>query len=200
VLQRTAASRIPVQVGKAYNVYLHVKAGNWVTVGNANGRMDTVHHEIVWRNAAGAVIDRVFSHPYWIYPQPFWSQCDVGHPEGKDDSITLVGLTPPAGAATLDIRVGWLRNSSNPDPTSGDPRNPPGTLLYVDDLVADAVASVPTTPTIALSRQGGLITITYTGTLESSTNVGSGYAPVVGATSPYTVSANQARQFYRTSQ
>jgi len=195
VLQRAANSRIAVQAGKAYNVYFHVKAGNWVTTGNGNGRMDTVHHEIVWRNAAGAVIDRIFSHPYWIYPQPFWSSCEVGHPEGKDDSVTLARLTPPVGAATLDIRVGWLRNFS------GDPEtNPPGSLLYVDDLVVDAVSAGSTTPTIALSRQGGQITITYTGTLESSADVGSGYAPVAGAPNPYMVTTDQARRFYRTSQ
>src|SRR6185369_6528104 len=34
VLQRAANSRIAVQAGKAYNVYFHVKAGNWVTTGN----------------------------------------------------------------------------------------------------------------------------------------------------------------------
>ena len=158
VLQRAADSRIAVQAGKAYNVYFHVKAGNWVTTGNANGRMDTVHHEIVWRNAAGEVIDRIFSHPYWIYPQPFWSNCEVGHPEGKDDSITLARLTPPAGATTVDIRVGWLRNSSNPNPDDQVPRNPPGSLLYVDDLVVDAVGSAGAPPpTIALSRSGGQI-------------------------------------------
>ncbi len=198
MLERAAASRIPVQAGKTYNVYCHIKAGNWVTTGNGNGRMDTVHYEIVWRNAAGAVIDRNFSHPYWIYPQPSWATCDVGHPEGKDDSATQARLTPPAGAATLDIRVGWLRNSSNPDPNTGDPRNPPGTQLFVDDLVVDAFASAP--PTITMTRQGGQIIINYTGTLESSANVGSGFAPVVGAPNPFVVTPDQAQRFYRTSQ
>src|SRR5262249_48053938 len=71
VLQRAANSRIPVQAGKAYNVYFHVKAENWVTnPGDNGGKTDAVHYEIVWRNAAGEMVDRIFSHPYWIYPQP----------------------------------------------------------------------------------------------------------------------------------
>jgi len=199
VLQRAANSRIVVQAGKAYNVYFHVKAEHWVTTGDANGRMDAVHYEIVWRNAAGAVIDRIFSHPYWIYPQPFWYHCEVGHPEGEDDSVTLARLSPPAGAATMDIRVGWLRNNSAINADSGEAANPAGTLLYVDDLVVDAVSSgSPAPPTIAISRDAAGITITYTGTLESSADVATGYAAVQGATNPFVVSPDQAQRFYRT--
>ncbi len=76
VLQRTANSRIAVQAGKAYNVYFHVKAENWVTPEHR----DAVHYQIVWRNAAGAVVDRIFSHPHWLYPQTYWYHCDLGHP------------------------------------------------------------------------------------------------------------------------
>jgi len=199
VLQRAANSRIAVQAGKAYNVYFHVKAGNWVTTGNANGRMDAVHHEIVWRNAAGAVIDRIFSHPYWIYPQPFWYHCDVGHPEGKDDSITLARLSPPVGAATLDVRVGWFRNFSDPDLNTGDPKNPPGSLLYVDDLVVDAVASVPVTPTISFvtSTNPIGISITWTGTLEGSDSLVPGNWLPVSESSPHTFPATEAKRFFR---
>ena len=130
----------------------------WDSLLSANGRMDAVHYQIVWRNAAGEVIDRIFSHPYWLYPQPFWYHCEVGHPDGEDDSVTLARLSPPAGAATLDVRIGWLRNDSaiNAD---GVAANPGGTLLYVDDLVVDAVPSgSAAAPTIAVSRDGAKIT------------------------------------------
>lgn len=137
VLQRAASSRVAVQAGKAYNVYFHVKSENWVTPEHR----DAVHYQIVWRNAAGAVIDRIFSHPHWLYPQAYWYHGDLGHPEGKDDSITLARLTPPAGAATLDVRVGWVRNNSAINADTGDAANPAGSLLYVDDLVIDAVAA-----------------------------------------------------------
>ncbi len=135
LLQRTAASRIAVQAGKSYNVYFRLKAENWITPEHR----DAVHYQIVWRNAAGAVIDRIFSHPHWIYPQTYWYSANLGHPEGKDDSVTLVRLSPPSGAASLDVRVGWVRNSSGEANPDGVFPNPPGSLLYVDDLVVDAV-------------------------------------------------------------
>jgi hypothetical protein len=101
------------------------------------------------------------------------------------------------GAATLDVR--WLvRNNSaiNPDTGAviqpahsyqGRPRDRWGGFL-------------PRRLTIAVSRQGSQITITYTGTLESSADVASGYAAVPGASSPYTVTADQLSRFYRARQ
>ena len=81
------------------------------------------------------------------------------------------------------------------------PRYPAGSLLYVDDLVVDAVGSAgAAAPTIALSRSGGQITITYTGTLESSTDITTGWATVAGASSPYPVTATDAKRFYRSKQ
>ncbi len=99
----------------------------------------------------------------------------------------------------MDIRVGWLRNNSAINADSGEAANPAGTLLYVDDLVVDAVSSgSPAPPTIAISRDAAGITITYTGTLESSADVATGYAAVQGATNPFVVSPDQAQRFYRT--
>ena len=52
---------------------------------------------------------------------------------------------------------------------------------------------------IALARSAaGAITITYTGTLQAATTVTGPYAPVTGATSPYTVSATGPMRFFRT--
>jgi hypothetical protein len=57
-------------------------------------------------------------------------------------------------------------------------------------------------PTISLSRAGGTTTITYTGTLRSSTTLGAGavWSDVAGATSPYTVPTSDAARFFRSFQ
>jgi len=193
VLQRTAASRLAVQSGKSYNVYFRLKAENWVTPEHR----DAVHYQIVWRNAAGAVLDRIFSHPHWIYPQPYWYSANLGHPEGKDDSVTLVRLSPPSGAATLDVRVGWVRNSSGEPNPDGVFPNPPGSLLYVDDLVVDAVQAGAVAPKVEISVTGGKVSVTFTGILESSTAVDGPYVPVVGAVSPYPVDVTGSTRFFR---
>ncbi|MBN8248414.1 MAG: discoidin domain-containing protein, partial [Verrucomicrobia bacterium] len=51
-------------------------------------------------------------------------------------------------------------------------------------------------PTISISGS----TITFTGTLQSSATLGGTYAPVAGATSPYTIPAETGVLFYRASQ
>jgi len=51
-------------------------------------------------------------------------------------------------------------------------------------------------PTISISGS----TITFTGTLQSATTLGASFAPVAGATSPYTIPAETSAQFYRASQ
>jgi len=53
-------------------------------------------------------------------------------------------------------------------------------------------------PAVSISNQNGTLTITFTGTLTSSTTVNGNYAPVTGATSPYTVpKGTTPAQFYR---
>lgn len=56
-----------------------------------------------------------------------------------------------------------------------------------------------TVPTISLAGAGNNLTITYTGTLRSSTNMIGPYEPIAGASSPYPVPQTDARRFYRTS-
>jgi hypothetical protein len=82
-----------------------------------------------------------------------------------------------------------------------------GTRVLVNDtsnpnalLAFQAVAgATPPRPTITVSRSGSTVTITFTGTLQSSPTVNGTYANVPGATtSPYTVPpAAAAVQFYR---
>ena len=52
-------------------------------------------------------------------------------------------------------------------------------------------------PVVSLTRSGDSITITYTGTLQSSDTVNGTYADVSGASSPFTATAAGAAKFYR---
>lgn len=193
VLQRSPAQRIAVTPGKSYNVYFKVKAENFVSPEHR----DAVHYQVVWRDAAGKVVGTILSHPHWLYPQPFWYLCDRGHPEGTPDSVTLARLVPPAGAATLDVRVGWVRVESAIDPNTQIPANPAGSLLYVDDLVVDAYGSAVVEPTISVAKNGASVVVTYTGTLESAAQVTGPWTAVAGATSPLTVNPTEPSRFYR---
>jgi hypothetical protein len=56
------------------------------------------------------------------------------------------------------------------------------------------------TPTIGITRSAGNVSITYTGTLLSSTNVVGPYNPVSGASSPYPVTTTGKQMFYRAGQ
>src|SRR4030095_2260374 len=58
----------------------------------------------------------------------------------------------------------------------------------------------PASDKLAISAGDGKVTITYSGTLQSSDNVASGYTDVAGATSPYTTPHTDTARFYRTRQ
>jgi len=87
----------------------------------------------------------------------------------------------------LDVRVGWVRSDSAIDPNTQNPANPAGSLLFVDDLVVDGYGAVVVEPTISVARQGASAVLTYTGTLESATEVTGPWSTVTGASSPLTV-------------
>jgi hypothetical protein len=55
----------------------------------------------------------------------------------------------------------------------------------------------PTAPEISISKQGGTVTITFTGTLQAADAVTGTFTDVTGATSPYTVPAETTIKFYR---
>ena len=54
-------------------------------------------------------------------------------------------------------------------------------------------------PTISLTSADGVITIEYTGTLEAAMSADGTFAPVDGATSPYTPAGDGMMMFYRSS-
>ena len=54
-----------------------------------------------------------------------------------------------------------------------------------------------TPPTISIQTTAGVTKISYTGTLQSSGTVGSGYIDVPGASSPYTVDTTTGSKFFR---
>jgi hypothetical protein len=77
----------------------------------------------------------------------------------------------------------------------------PASGLYSWDC-SSAVAGILNIPNnnslgIGATRSGNNMIITYVGTLLSSPGVAGPYAPVVGATSPYTVPITSTQQFYR---
>ena len=193
VLQRPASKRIPVAAGNTYNVYFKLKAENWVLTDTTK---DSVHYLIGWLDANGAVLDRIYSHPFWIFPQTFWQQYSVGHPAGSDGSVALVRLSPPAGAAFLDLKIGWIRFNSGIDPSNPD--NAAGTKLFVDDLVVDAFGTGGgARPTIGVQKTGNTVSITFTGTLQSSTTVNGQFTDIPGnPASPHTAQPG----FYRSRQ
>lgn len=135
-LQRTAAKRVPVEAGKAYNVYFRAKSENWVSPEH----QDTCHFELQWLDANGAIVGRTYSHPHWINPQPFWQEYTRGHQAGASQSLALVRVQPPAGATALDLKVGWVRIASGITDEKPEGTNPAGSQLFVDDLVIDSTA------------------------------------------------------------
>ncbi len=78
-----------------------------------------------------------------------------------------------------------------------------GNRTLVNDTVAGALkayrARVTTTPTLSIAHVGGNVVLTFTGTLQSATNVKGPYTDVTAATSPYTVPATGAEMFFRAS-
>jgi hypothetical protein len=69
------------------------------------------------------------------------------------------------------------------------------TAAQIAELYTNATTVTP--PAISLTRSGANVVITYTGTLLSSTNVAGPYAPVPGATSPYTNTPSAGSKFFR---
>jgi hypothetical protein len=78
------------------------------------------------------------------------------------------------------------------------PFDPTFDRLFIGQFRNFGDVVVATQPTVSISKSGATITISYSGTLQSSTNVNGGYLDVAGATSPYTVPAGgPAAKFYR---
>lgn len=58
----------------------------------------------------------------------------------------------------------------------------------------------PTLPTLAIARSNATVVVTYTGTLQSATNVVGPYLDMTGAPNPYTTPATGPAMFYRARQ
>jgi len=198
MLQRTSSKRIAVQPGMSYNVYFKAKSENWVTTEH----LEACQYQLLWLDANGGVLARIYSHPHWIYPQTFWQQYGRGHPADSEGSVALVRLTPPAGAAWLDLKIGWIRHPSGATPENPAGTNPAGSKLFVDDLVVDAfeAGSGGSLPTLSAVRSPGGITLTWTRVLEAADSVTGSWAPIQGATSPLTVKVDQPERFFRSRQ
>jgi hypothetical protein len=86
------------------------------------------------------------------------------------------------------------------DPTSGavlqttTAPGPPTYLINGGDFAFEQQLNVSTSS----SPGNGAVTITFTGTLTSSSTVNGTYTAVAGATSPYTVPITNGAQFYKT--
>lgn len=76
------------------------------------------------------------------------------------------------------------------------PQNGSGDFDYL--LFVPAAAPIIGGPTVHAATVGGKVTITYTGTLVSSSTVNGTYSPVSGAVSPYTPPSTAGVQFYKT--
>lgn len=68
-------------------------------------------------------------------------------------------------------------------------------LNAVDYLAGTVPPADP--PTVAIARTATGASITFTGTLQSADTVNGAWTAVAGATSPYAVTPDQARRFYR---
>lgn len=76
---------------------------------------------------------------------------------------------------------------------------PDGARMFLNavDYLAGTVPP-PDRPTLAIARTATGVSITFTGTLQAADTVEGAWTAVAGATSPYAVTPDQARRFYRT--
>ncbi len=70
-------------------------------------------------------------------------------------------------------------------------------IVAFDNIRITSGDLTPPSAKLTISAADGKVTITYSGTLQSSANVASGYTDVAGATSPFTVPHTDQVRFYR---
>jgi len=101
----------------------------------------------------------------------------------------------PAGDNNVEwsVLTGGIAADGTRSLINGTTNSPSLTLLAYQS----AGAPIPR-PTLGVSKQGGTVTITFTGTLQSSTNVNGTYQDLSDAHSPYTVpTGSSPAKFYR---
>ena len=136
----------------------------------------------------------------WVDGQLFLSGSGANPLPADIDTLHIGGETPAAGlyhGKSDDFAV-FSTQLVQADVTALFTGTAPTALPPAKGLVAfwDYNSPVVALPTIGIAGS----TITYTGTLQSSTTLGGSFTPVASATSPYSVPAGTAGQFYRTSQ
>jgi hypothetical protein len=123
-------------------------------------------------------------------------QADVG--KGDSDVDFTVVVTQPG---VYPLRLTWFEGGGG---ANLELYSWPDQVTRV--LVNDDASAVPALkayyeiigqqPSLSISRQGGVVTITYTGTLQSADVVTGAYTDVIGATSPYSTPATTGAQKY----
>jgi hypothetical protein len=118
-----------------------------------------------------------------------------GQPAGKWPDVCYVGL-----GSTSHTGVG--NNNQTNDGSVGSfwyspVGKPYGTYVIYRDY-GDVTTSQA--PSVGIASGGGKVTITFTGTLQSTTTVTGGWTDVPNATSPYSVTPTGHETFYRAKQ
>ena len=107
-------------------------------------------------------------------------------------STTLTDQQPDMYVGvSLGVETGNIWASLDHDVWAG-PFDPKYDRLFVAQF-----RNLTDVPSLSIGRVGGVLTVTFTGVLQSSTTVTGPYTDVVGATSPYTVPAGPTASFYR---
>ncbi len=73
-------------------------------------------------------------------------------------------------------------------------------IMAFDNIRITSGDLTPPSVKLAITAADGKVTISYSGTLQSSENVASGYTDVAGAASPYTTTHTDKARFYRSRQ
>jgi hypothetical protein len=120
-------------------------------------------------------------------PDSVLGQADVG--KGDSDVDFTVVVTQPG---VYPLRLTWFEGGGG---ANLELYSWPDQVTRV--LVNDDASAVPAlkayyevtgqNPSLSISQQGGVVRVTYTGTLLSAPSLNGPWAPVVGSTSPYTV-------------
>jgi hypothetical protein len=167
--------------------------------------MDGTTGHYVWNTySAGSVISSgLFNDGLWHFV--------AGVYDGANNYLYVDGVlnnssTAAAAGLTGENTDVFLGGNSDFTVVGGNEQYFAGAItqaaIYTNALTGAQIqqlyaSSGPVTPTISFSNSGGHLVITYAGTLVSSVTANGSYAPVAGASSPYTVPTTGSSMFYR---
>jgi hypothetical protein len=121
---------------------------------------------------------------------------DVGR--GSTDTLYAVNIATPG---LYPLRTVYWQGGGGGD-CEWFTVNPDGSKVLLNSTSASALKTYRAVkaverPTLAVSKAADKVTITFTGTLQSSATVDGAYTDVAGASSPYTVTTSDAAKFFR---